>query len=289
MKSVQRSRSLPKTCPGVLLLVLLAFPVAADEASARASMEDPANPLVVVNTGRGTIFLELFPAEAPQNVTNFLALAEGQVEILDRETGQAFMPRYYDGMSFHRVIPGLLIQAGSPALNVFGPPARHLADEINADSLGLDRMPVVLPDGSFTPVLGIGNRQDLEETLLLPLYRAMNIQDNETVGRRQFEIDQRLRSMTVKQAYQNLGYVFNQRYTSRPITRGVVGLANSGPDTNGPEFFVAVSEAKWLDGRYTVIGRVVEGMNVVDIINQSALDETQGSARGVPIYSVTRP
>ena len=272
-----------------LLIFSLFIPLqsSADETSARAAMENSNNPLVLVTTGAGNIYLEMLPAEAPANVQNFLDLAAGEVEIVDRQSGRSFTPRYYDGMTFHRAVPGLLIQAGSPAENVFGNPPETLIDEINANSLGLDRMPAVLPDGSFNPILQIGDREDLEELVLIPLYRAMGIGSAEEINRRQFEIDQQLRELTVKQVYQNFGYRYTERFQTRPIGRGTVALANSGPNTNGPEFFIALSPAEWLNGRYTVIARVVEGMDVVERISQRTT--TGFSNRGnTLIYSVQR-
>ena len=259
--------------------------VSADESSARAAMENPSNPLVQITTSEGNIYLEMLINEAPQNVANFLALAAGDVEIVDPESGQGFSPNYYDGMTFHRVIPGLLVQTGSPEVNVFGEPVESLIDEINANTLGLDRMPAVLADGSFNPILQVGEREDLEELILIPLYQTMNISSNAEVTQRQLEIDGYLRTMSVKQVYENFGYQYTERFSTRPIGRGTVGLANSGPNNNGPEFFITVTQAEWLNGRYTVIGRVVEGMEIVDRINQIPVEQMPGSS-GTLIYRI---
>jgi cyclophilin family peptidyl-prolyl cis-trans isomerase len=272
-----------------LLSVLLALSQQglADEASARATMENPGNPLLLITTGAGAVYVEMLADEAPQNVANFIALAEGEIAIYDPISGQSFSPRYYDGMPFHRSVPELLIQAGSPTLNAFGAPPQPLRDEINARALGLDRMPAVLPDGSFNPQLQITDREELEERLLIPLYRAMGIESNREVQQRQFEIDEQLRTLTVQQVYENLGYRYTERFSTRPITRGTLALANDGPDANGPEFFISVAAADWLNGRYTVIGRVVEGMDVVDRINQTATGASSPLG-GTLIYSIRR-
>ena len=59
---------------------------------------------------------------------------------------------------------------------------------------------------------------------------------------RQFEIFNTLNSLTIKQAYENQGYRYTNEIPTREITRGIVALANAGPDQNGPEFFIALEK-----------------------------------------------
>ena len=94
--------------------------------------------------------------------------------------------------------------------------------------------------------------------------------------------------MTLKEAYENLGYRYNAAYKTRPITRGVVAMANSGPNTNGSQFFIATRALPALDGKHTPFAIVVVGMDVVDKL---AALETSPDERPkvVPkILSVTR-
>ncbi len=262
--------------------------VYADAQSALLAMEDSQNPLVLVSTSQGEIYLELFPAEAPRNVNNFLALAEGEMEFNNPDSGEPIQTRYYNGMRFHRVIPGLLIQAGSPAYNPLGLQLQLLNDEINADSLGLDRIRAVNPDGSFAEKLNIESKSDFHADILEPLYARRSIADVESALTRQHQTYEELRDMSVKEVYENQGYSYNANLRSRPITRGVVALTNSGPNSNGAEFFISLGDAPWLTGKYTVIGKVVEGQQAMDRIGETAIAAEQFSSRSTLIYSVRR-
>ena len=79
------------------------------------------------------------------------------------------------------------------------------------------------------------------------------------------------------------GYVFEDELNDTPMVRGVVAMANRGkPGTNGSQFFILTSdETPLMDGKYTVFGHVVDGMDVVDQISDVAVDENE-----VPIEPV---
>ena len=65
------------------------------------------------------------------------------------------------------------------------------------------------------------------------------------------------------------GYRFQDEINSRKLVRGSLAMANSGPNTNGSQFFIVTKEAvPWLDGKHTNFGEVVEGMDVVEEIEQ---------------------
>lgn len=271
---------------GILAFSFLSAGVEADQASAELAMEDRDNPLMLIRTSAGNIYVELFENSAPRNVARFIALAEGELEIVDENSGIRYRPNYYDGMRFHRVIPGFVIQAGSPLVNPLGFPEPLLADEINAEGLGLDDQLVVNSDGSLNHLLGITDKQSLDQILLLPLYRQRRIEDLQDIRSQQFDILRALQSMTVKQAYENLGFRYNNSYAPRPALRGSIVLANSGPDSNGPEFFICLDAQPQLNGKYTVIGQVTEGMQVIDIIGNIAIDSLQVSRQNTFIYSI---
>jgi peptidyl-prolyl cis-trans isomerase B (cyclophilin B) len=69
------------------------------------------------------------------------------------------------------------------------------------------------------------------------------------------------------------GYTFEDEINEHKVVRGALAMANAGPDTNGSQFFIVTTEAApWLDGKHTVFGRVVDGMDVVQAIEQQPTD-----------------
>jgi cyclophilin family peptidyl-prolyl cis-trans isomerase len=134
----------------------------------------------VIETDKGVIDLEFFPGDAPKAVENFRLLAEHG---------------YYDGLTFHRVVKGFMIQGGDPAGNGTGGESAWggtFADEVNAESA---------------------------------LYRD--------------------------------GY-----------RRGIVAMANAGPNTNGSQFFIMHQDYA-LPPNYVIFGKVTTGMSVVDAIAET--------------------
>jgi len=132
-----------------------------------------------MSTSKGQFTIRLEFEKAPLTVGNFVGLAEGT---LDAQRGK----RYFDSLSFHRVVPDFVVQSGDPAGNGSGGPGYSFPDEISPDL----------------------------------------------------------------------------KYDAA----GVVGMANAGKDTNGSQFFVTLKEAPFLNGGYSVFGRVTEGMDVVRAI-----------------------
>jgi cyclophilin family peptidyl-prolyl cis-trans isomerase/protein-disulfide isomerase len=123
-------------------------------------------------TGHGDIVIELFAELTPLTVNNFVFLArEG----------------WYDGVTFHRVIPGWAAQAGDPSGTGYGGPGYFIPDEIVSE---------LRFDGA-----------------------------------------------------------------------GWVGMANAGPDTNGSQFFITLGAIPEFDGRYTLFGRVVAGLEAVELLS----------------------
>ena len=128
-------------------------------------------PVVRITTDHGTLELELFVADAPLTVYNFVSLARRG---------------YFDDQLFHRVVPNFVVQAGDPRGDGDGGPGYAIRDELN---------------------------------------------------RRRYQ-------------------------------RGTLGMALSGPNTGGSQFFVTHSPQPHLDGGYTVFGQVLSGWDVLDRIAQ---------------------
>lgn len=92
----------------------------------------------VMETSQGNITIELFEKEAPKTVENFVGLAEGTKEWTDPTTREKVKRPLYDGLIFHRVIPGFMIQGGDPMRNGMGGPGYQFQDEF-ASNLKFDQ------------------------------------------------------------------------------------------------------------------------------------------------------
>ncbi|MDO8649680.1 MAG: peptidylprolyl isomerase [Candidatus Peregrinibacteria bacterium] len=188
---------------------------------------------VVMHTSKGDITLELNADSAPKTVGNFLALAE---------------KGFYDGLTFHRVIDGFMIQGGDPSGDGTGGSDVTFEDEINAKSYGLDKQK--LKDVA-------GNQQ----------------------------IPAGMENTTVEEFYELQGYQYNDALDSLPMTYGALAMANAGPNTNSSQFFIIHAEegTPWLEGKHTVFGKVTKGMDVVNAIAAVAVDRTTSR----PLTAVT--
>ena len=156
---------------------------------------------VTFKTTLGDIRCELWPKVAPNTVLNFVELAEGTKEWEDPRTGKKVKQPLYDGTTFHRVIPGFMIQGGDPLGTGTGGPGYRFADETDP-SVTFDR-------------------------------------------------------------------------------KGLLAMANAGPDTNGSQFFITDSLPTHLNGKHTIFGDCSKDNKVTYAISQVARD-----ARDKPVTAV---
>lgn len=64
------------------------------------------------------------------------------------------------------------------------------------------------------------------------------------------------------------GYTFEDEFNTHKVERGALAMANSGPATNGSQFFIVTADAcPWLDGKHTVFGKVTSGLDIADQIS----------------------
>jgi cyclophilin family peptidyl-prolyl cis-trans isomerase len=83
------------------------------------------------------------------------------------------------------------------------------------------------------------------------------------------------------------GYTFDDEANGHAVERGVIAMANSGPNTNGSQFFIVTASAcPWLDGLHTVFGRVTSGMDIVDEIGNTQVDAQDRPVEEIRIESV---
>jgi peptidyl-prolyl cis-trans isomerase A (cyclophilin A) len=159
------------------------------------------------NTSEGTFKARLFDDKAPKTVANFVDLATGKVAFTDPGTGSKVTRPFYDGLIFHRVIDGFMIQGGCPEGSGRGGPGYKFADE-------------------FGPGLNHGKG-------------------------------------------------------------GLLSMANSGPNTNGSQFFITLAPTPWLDNKHAIFGEIVEGQDVIQKIGKTQTGPQDRPVKDIVINSVT--
>ena len=95
-------------------------------------MVHPNGPTVVMDTSMGRITCQFYQKQAPKAVANFIGLTEGTIDWTDPATHKKqHHKRYYDGTTFHRVIPEFMVQGGDPTGTGTGDPGYAFDDEID--------------------------------------------------------------------------------------------------------------------------------------------------------------
>ncbi len=241
----------------LIALLLTSLALAAAEPASSAT-----RPQVVITTSKGDITCELFADQAPQTVATFLGLVAGT------KPDGATRP-FYDGLTFHRVIPGFMIQGGDPKGDGTGSPGFTFPDEINAVSLGLDKERALVGPQQLHPqadymlqqFIGVELRPRLAKRGIGP--QTPKAEQDAAVA----AVMADLKDLTLLQFYHDLGYRYdNALPPSTCPLKGMLAMANSGPNTNGSQFFINLADTPHLTGKHTVFGRVVSGMTVAEAI-----------------------
>jgi peptidyl-prolyl cis-trans isomerase A (cyclophilin A) len=131
-------RVLETTVCGVIAISLMAVMSAAGPAAQSKDKKDEKEKKLSpgtyarFNTSEGNFVIKLFDTQVPKTVENFVGLAEGTKEWTDPKSGDKVKRPFYDGLVFHRVIDGFMIQGGCPLGNGTGGPGYKFADEFNS-------------------------------------------------------------------------------------------------------------------------------------------------------------
>ncbi|NQV19676.1 MAG: peptidylprolyl isomerase [Armatimonadetes bacterium] len=225
---------------------------------------------VVIQTNYGEIELELFPEIAPKTVKNFVGLATGSKEWIGPKTGDKENKPFYDGLIFHRVIKDFMIQGGCPLGTGSGGPGYSFEDEF--------------PGEDFLVTGDIHTEEEAYAvyTQILAPYMQTNKEPNPEIlaiiqecGQAQSVVP--IMSHTVEFFKEKTGIEteVHLKKLKATVDYGTICMANSGPNTNGSQFFIVTKKegCSWLNGKHTVFGKVVNGMNVVHKIENLSADK----------------
>ena len=241
-----------------------------------------------ITTSQGAIRCKMYAEACPVTVQNVCDLAEGKRSFTDPATGQPVTRPFYDGLTFHRVIPGFMIQGGDPKGDGTGGPGFQFKDEINAASLGLDKESALQGDNLHPHCAHMGRQ--FVQTYIEPKLAGRGIGPTSTAEQRNAAIAAilpGLQTITLMQFYSDLGYHYDAALpASKKPMRGVLAMANAGPDTNGSQFFINLGDTPHLTGKHTIFGEVVSGLDVATAIAAVPRDERDKPKTAVVMTSV---
>jgi peptidyl-prolyl cis-trans isomerase A (cyclophilin A) len=250
----------------------------------KEKMRRESNPVAVIETSKGTITVELYRHAAPNTVGNFISLARGEKEFIDIDGKRVKRP-YYDGLIFHRVIPNFMIQGGDIKGDGTGGPGYQFADEINAKALGLDKIKV-----SSSPMA----MQEVQQVARNEVFKKLNIKSQADLNAKKKEAEalfaaeqKKWKDKSLEELYTARGITYTPNLESESNTRGSLSMANAGPNTNGSQFFISVVDNTYLDGKHTVFGRVLSGLEVADEISKVDRDQQDRPKTPVKMTKVT--
>jgi cyclophilin family peptidyl-prolyl cis-trans isomerase len=238
-----------------IFIFFLSLPLLAD---AQPMVPQKKGLYAVLETDKGALVLELYPDAAPKTVDNFVYLIN---------------KKYFDGVAFHRVIPGFMAQSGDPSGTGRGSPGYTFEDEINADALGLNTKKVSEAPEYTGFVQQMTNRAVVERLGIKTEADWKKRQDEVQAEFRRISV--KIMAMSVKSMLEMAGYRFTPKLPSKYPEKGSLAMANSGPDTNGSQFFINQVRTPHLTGLHTVFGQLISDFSVLETIIQSGNGNTK--------------
>ncbi|MDA3837643.1 MAG: peptidylprolyl isomerase [Candidatus Delongbacteria bacterium] len=222
-----------------------------------------ANPVVTMETNMGTIKIELWPEIAPKTVANFEGLANGTKEWTDPKSKAKVKKPFYDGLIFHRVISDFMVQGGCPLGTGTGNPGYKFEDECYEDGKEVK-------SGKITDEAMAG---EIFQQMVMPYLQSSNETTRDKEIQDILDACNNARSGKPIMAHPIEWYIektgfkgsFNEKKLKASVDYGTIAMANSGPGTNGSQFFIVTKKGgtPWLNGKHTVFGKVIEGMDIV--------------------------
>ena len=235
-----------------------------EDGSYSAAAYDDSLPVAVIEVeGFGTIRAVLFEDEAPKTVENFITHAE---------------EGYYDGLTFHRVIDEFMIQGGDPQGDGTGGESiwgKDFEDEFTDNLYNFRGALSMANSGKNTNGSQFFIVQESDGSSYTDSYFDSIEEQN--------KLSPSKKAKQQFQQYLNLGYAAEDLATYG-ITEATL-KANFTDDVRN--YYRQVGGTPWLDGKHTVFGQVIEGMDVVDTIAAVSVDDNSAPNEAVVISSIT--
>ncbi len=218
-----------------------------------------------ISTNHGDIVVKLYEKATPKTVANFVGLANGS-RLLEEGVDPTSAKPFYDGLTFHRVIPDFMIQGGCPKGNGTGGPGYTFEDETYSEGEALTGKiaDMATAERVFTQLILPHIREHQGKSpneLISTVFDKMN-------EKRSFEPLMKYTVEDIATALSHEGVLHAQGDLIAEVAYGRICMANSGANTNGSQFFIVTKKkgTPWLNGKHTVFGEVIQGMDVVEEI-----------------------
>jgi cyclophilin family peptidyl-prolyl cis-trans isomerase len=250
----------------IFLLATIAVLLTAAAVQAQEKVNTMKKPTVLLKTEAGEITIELWSDIAPKTVENFTGLAEGTKEWTDPKTGQKVTRPFYDGLMFHRVIDDFMIQGGCPKGDGTSGPGYAFEDECfeNGEKLSGPIIDETMAAEVFQKILQpyFGSTENADPDLTKIAEACYTQQSGRPLM--VHDVEYYLEKTGTKTEFHRNGKL------KAKVAYGTICMANAGPNTNGSQFFIVTKKegCDWLDGKHTVFGKVIAGMDKVHAIEK---------------------